>query len=254
MLLVRALLLALFPVWLQAQPMAKNTDAQIMQAARLVASVGRVDLYEHRTTVSPELAKLADSAITRMEAALGRTWDTASLGERARVYVSADTRVSHVLGGYEHQNNPRAVLFLNPMVAQMALSGRNATYAHELAHLLTWRYHSHTLREGLADFLALQLHPGAGVGPNREGYTTFPPVADGVLEVLGTTAVPPAKLLHDQAFRESYYASSYRLVRYLINTGGMPKFLDLYATPEPEVAFKQLYGEERTALVAAALR
>jgi hypothetical protein len=136
----------------------------------------------------------------------------------------------------------------------MSLSGRNATYAHELAHLLTWRFYSHTLREGLADYLALQLHPGAGVGPNREGYSTFPPLAEGVSDVLGTAAAPPAALLHNQAFRQSYYASSYRLVRYLIEAGGMAKFLELYAVSDLEPAFKQLYGQDRNALVAAALK
>lgn len=254
MLILRALLLTILPACLQAQPLPRTTDAQIMQEARLVASAGRVDLYEHRASAPTELAVLADRAITQMESTLGRRWDTATLGERVSVYVSGDTRVSHVLGGYEHQNNPRPVLFLNPMVARMAMSGRNATYAHELAHLLTWRFSSHTLREGLADYLALQLHPGAGVGPNREGYATFPPVAEGVPEVLGTSAPPPAKLVQDQAFRESYYASSYRLVRHLIRVGGLAKFLELYAARDPESAVKQLYGEDRNALVAAALK
>jgi hypothetical protein len=251
---LRLLLLALFPLTAPAQPVARTSDAQIMSEARLVGSSGRVELYEHRTSVTPELAAASDRAIAEMERILGTTWDSAALGERVRIYVSGETRVSHVLGGYEHQNNPQAVLFLNPLVARLALVGKNATYAHELAHLLTWRFYSHTLREGLADYLALQLHPGAGVGPNREGYAAFPPVAQGVAELLGTTAHPPASLFTDQALRESYYASSYRLVRYLVELGGLPKFLRLYAAPEPEGAFGALYGRERRALVAEALK
>jgi hypothetical protein len=239
---------------LQAQPMPQSIDAQIMREAKLVASSGRVDLYEHKISVNTELAPLSDRAITQMEAILGRKWDSRALGERISIYVSAETRVSHVLGGYEHQSNPKPILFLNPLVARMALAGKNATYAHELAHLLTWRFQSHTLREGLADYLALQLHPGAGVGPNREGYASFPPVAEGIAEILGTSAAPPASLTQDQAFRESYYASSYRLVRYLIEVDGLPKFLELYAARDPEATFKQLYGQERRALVAAALK
>jgi hypothetical protein len=251
---LNTLFLALLPLWLHAQPLPRSNDAQIMREARLIASSGRVDLYEHRVVVEPELASASDRAISRMESMLGRRWDTQTLGDRVSIYVSSETRLSHVLGGYEHQNNPRAVLFLNPVVARMALSGRNATYAHELAHLLTWRFYSHTLREGLADYLALQLHPDAGVGPNRESYSTFPSLAEGVSAVLGTTAAPPAAILQDQAFRESYYASSYRLVRYLIDAGGMAKFLDLYAASDVEAAFKQLYGQDRKALVAAALK
>jgi hypothetical protein len=248
------LLLALLPLWLHSQPLPRSTDAQIMREARLVTSSGRVDLYEHRVAADPELAGASDRAIASMERLLGRRWDTQTLGDRVSIYVSGETRVSHVLGGYEHQNNPRAVLFLNPVVARMALFGRNATYAHELAHLLTWRFYSHTLREGLADYLALQLHPGAGVGPNREGYGTYPPLAEGVSEVLGTTTAPPAALLQDQVFRESYYASSYRFVRYLIEAGGLAKFLDLYEDSDPEPAFKKLYGQDRKTLVTAALK
>lgn len=254
MFFLRAILLLLLPAWLHAQPGPRTTDTQIMQAARKIASVGRVDLYEHRVSAPEALAQVADQAIAKMEALLDCRWDTATFGERVSVYVSADTRVSHVLGGYEHQNNPKAVLFLNPIVAQAALSGRNATYAHELAHLLTWRYHSHTLREGLADYLALQLHPLAGVGPNRDGHNTIPPLVDGIPELLGTTAAPPNRLLHDQAFRESYYASSYRLVSHLIGTAGMAKFLELYAARDPEQAFRQLYGEGRATVVEAALK
>ena len=254
MVLLRLVLVALLPLSVHAQPMPRATDAQIMREARLVASSGRVDLYEHRVSVDPELAAASDRAISQMEGLLGRRWDGSTLGERVSVYVSAETRVSHVLGGYEHQNNPRAVLFLNPLVGRLALSGKNATYAHELGHLLTWRFYSHTLREGLADYLALELHPGAGVGPNREGYATFPPLAPGVSELLGTTESPPASLVHDQAFRESYYASSYRLVRYLVGLKGRPTFLELYAARDPEPAFKLLYGQDRNTLVAAALK
>lgn len=256
MYLLRAWVLAALPASLLAQPLPapRAVDAQIMREARLVASSGRVDLYAHRISIGPELALASERAITQMEGILGRRWDAQALGERVRVYVSSETRGSHVLGGYEHQNNPQAILFLNPLVARMALTGKNATYAHELAHLLTWRFHSHTLREGLADFLALQLHPGAAVGPNREGYSNFPPVAEGIPELLGTAAAPPAALGHDQGFRESYYASSYRLVRHLIELGGLPKFLELYSARDPESAYERLYGQSRSFLVAAALK
>jgi hypothetical protein len=56
-----------------------------------------------------------------------------------------------------------------------------------MAHLLTWRFQSHTLREGLADYLALQVHPGAGVGPNVDGYDWSSPIPSDVVEYLGTT-------------------------------------------------------------------
>jgi hypothetical protein len=123
--LLCAFLLSVLPLWPHAQPVPRSTDAQIMREARLVVSSERVDLYEHRVAVDPELANASDQAIARMESILGRRWDTATLGDRVSIYVSSETRVSHVLGGYEHQNNPRAVLFLNPVVARMAVSGKN---------------------------------------------------------------------------------------------------------------------------------
>lgn len=173
---------------------------------------------------------------------------------RTELARSAATRISHLLWGYGHPKDPQAVVFLSPVVAQLALTGRNATYAHELAHLLTWRYHSHTLREGLADHLALQLHPGAAVGPRRDSPESNVPAVEAVVELLGSTAPPPDRLLQDPDFRRSYYASSHRLVQHLIRTGGLDKFLALYASPDPEAAFIQLYGQDRRSAVAAALR
>jgi len=154
--------------------------------------------------------------------------------------------------GYEHPSDPKAVLFLNPRVAEAALGGANATYAHELAHLLTWRFHSHTLREGLADYLALQLHPGAAVGPNIQGYASPPSVAPEIEDYLGTTKAPPIAVTSDIAFRRAYYYASYRFVRYLIERAGIAVFLTLYDAKDPESEFQRLYGAGRKELVLGA--
>lgn len=235
----------------QGQRRAGGVDEQILREAEKVASGARVDLYQHGVVVDPALAGLAEQALVRMEALLGRPLDEATLGPRVRVVVSSMTVVSHVWRMYEHPRDPRAIVFLNPLVAQLALRGTNATYAHELAHLLTWRYYSHTLREGLADYLALQLHPGAGVGPNREGYGSPPPVSGEVLGYLGTTRPPPDALMTDAAFRRAYYFASHRFVHYLIRRGGMATFLRLYDAPEPNAQVLPLYGATLADLVAA---
>lgn len=229
-------------------------DQQIVQEAQLVASRGRVDLYQHGLTADPALAEAADRALTRMEELLGRGLDQATLGSRVRIYVAASTTVSHVWRGYEHPSDPKAVLFLNPMVARSALLGRNATYAHELAHLLTWRFHSHTLREGLADYLALQVHPGAGIGPNVDGYASPPIVPAEVQEYLGTTRAPPGALLTDTQFRRAYYFASYRFVSFLIQRAGMSTFLQLYDSNDPDSAFARLYGASRQELAVASAK
>jgi hypothetical protein len=153
-----------------AQRRGGTTDAQIAEQAVRVASGARVELFQHGLTVDAALLKVADQALDRMETVLGRRLDEPTLGPKVRIYVSASVTVSHVWRNYDHPRDPRPILFLNPRVARGALIGADATYAHEMAHPLTWRYHSHTLREGLADYLAVQVHPGAGIGPNPHGY------------------------------------------------------------------------------------
>jgi len=130
-------LLALYPSdWKPGARGSATPDEQIVKEAQLVASGPRVDLYQHSVGVDPALVETAERALHRMETLLGRPLDEPTLGPRVRIYVSAAIRVSHVWRGYDHPLDPKAIVFLNPIVARRALSGTNATYAHELAHLL----------------------------------------------------------------------------------------------------------------------
>ena len=140
------------------------------------------------------------------------------------------------------------------MVARLALTGRNATYAHEMAHLLTWRFSSHTLREGLADLLALAVHPGAGVRPNVKTYAAPPAVPEAVWAYLGTTRAPPAQLMSDVNFRKAYCYASWRFVDHLVLSKGLPVFLKLYAAADPGPDFERLCGASLADLVALAAR
>jgi len=230
------------------------SDEQIVQEAQLVTSGARVDLFQHGIAVDQALVTAAESALARMEGLLGWKLDEATLGSRVRIYVSASTTISHVWRGYNHPSDPKAIVFLIPRVADAAVRGTNATYGHELAHLLTWRYASHTLREGLADYLALQLHPGAGVGPSPQGYGSPPSVTLEIEEYLGTTMPPPAAVTANPAFRRAYYFASYRFVRYLIERAGIAVFLKLYDANDPESEFQPLYGASRKELIAAAAK
>jgi hypothetical protein len=228
------------------------SDGQIVAEATLVASGSRIDLYQHGLRTDARLVAVAEQALSRMEALLGRKLDETVLGPRVRIYVAATTAISHVWRAYDHPRDPQAIVFLNPKVVQPALSGANATYAHELAHLLTWRYRSHTLREGIADYLALELHPGAHVGPNFGGKVAPPEVSSEVEAYLGTTTPPPGAVMSDIGFRRAYYYASYRFVRYLIERAGMRVFLELYDAEDPESRYQPLYGASRSELVAAA--
>lgn len=246
--------MAAFPPWACGQRRGASSDEQIVREAQLVATGARVEVFQHGVAVDPALVDVAERALARMEDLLGRKLDEPTLGPKIRVYVSARTTISHVWRGYAHPTDPKAMLFLNPVVARLAVRGTNATYAHELAHLLTWRFYSHTLREGLADYLALQLHPGAGVGPNADGYAAPPAVSPDIIGYLGTTRAPPEALISDAQFRRAYYFASYRFVRHLIERRGMATFLKLYEATDPGIEISHLYGASLDELVTAAVK
>lgn len=237
---------------ISAQRPRAVSDGQIIAEATLVASGERVEIFQHSVHVDPAFLRLAERAYRRLEALTGRTFDTATLGPKIRLYVSSAVTISHVWRGYDHPRDPRGLVFLNPQVYQSALKGTNATYVHEMAHLLTWRYQSHTLREGLADYLALQVHPGAGVGPNVDGYAWSSPIPPDIVSHLGTTRPPPSWLVSDAPRRRAYYFASYRFVKFLIEQGGMSVIMQLYDADDPEVELPKLYGASRDALVRMA--
>jgi hypothetical protein len=182
----------------------------------------------------------------------GLQLDTATYGSKVRVYVSSSIGISHVWRGYQHPTDPKASIFLNVRVYHGAMSGENATYIHELTHLFAWRYNSHTLREGVADYVALKILPGAAVDPNPGGDGGRPEVPTEILELLGTTKPPPDWVSTDPLRRAAYYFASYRFVRYLIESKGMETFWKLYASENPEIDIKSFYGLERTEAVQAA--
>jgi hypothetical protein len=229
-------------------------DARIVADAEPVAAGPRVALFQHGLTVDPAFLTLAEKAAEDLALKLGRPLDVLRMGPKINIYVSTAVGVSHVWKGYEHPSDPRAILFLNPRVVAGALNGSNATYVHEMTHLYAWRFASHTLREGLADHMALQWLPGAGVGPNAEGLAE---AATGAVpaemrELLGTTQPPPPWLRSDPARRRAYYAASYRFVKALVERQGLAVFMQLYDAPDPEAAMLRLYGSPREALVRAA--
>jgi hypothetical protein len=174
-----------------AQRRAQPSDAEIVGRAGLAASTDHVEVFQEGVTIDPAFAQMAEEAYRRLETLTGRRLDTATLGPKVRIYVSDAVVVSHVWRGYAHPQDPKGIVLLNGRVYQAALRGVDATYVHEMAHLFAWRYRSHTLREGLADYLALQIHPGAGIGPNPDGYPTSGRIPAQVVEHLGTTRPAP---------------------------------------------------------------
>lgn len=236
-----------------AAPRATVDDAGVMARAQPVASGERIELYADGMDVDPAFLGLAESAFRRLAAMPGIHWDAATMGPKIRIYVSKAIRVSHVWNGYRNREDPKAILYLNRRAYRGGVAGTNATYVHEMVHLFTWRYHSHTLREGLADYLALQVLPEAtGVGANPKGYDWSKAIPQEIKDRLGTSALPPKSVGTEQSMRAAYYFASYRLVAYLVEAKGLPTFMELYGSRTPAATIKTLYGLTRKEAVRAA--
>jgi hypothetical protein len=236
-----------------AVPGRSISDEQIVAQGELVAAGDHVEIYRHGFNVDPAFLRVMESAYDRVQDVTGLKLDSETLGPKVRVYVSYALGVSHVWRGYQHPTDPKAIIFLNPRVYHGTMSGKNATHVHELTHLFTWRYHSHTLREGIADYVALKVFPGAAVGPNPAPDARPVDVPAEVLEYLGTTKPPPQWVSTDPVRRSAYYFASYRFVKYLVEAKGMETFLKLYASETPETEIEVLYGVERKQAVQTAL-
>ena len=237
-----------------AVPRRAISDEQIVRQAQLVARGDYVEIYQHGVTVEPSFLKIMEHTYGEVGRVSGLQFDTKTLGSKVQVFVSDGVNISHVWKGYQHPSDPRAIIFLNLRAYHGAMAGKNATHAHELTHLFTWRYHSHTLREGIADYVALKIIPGAAVGPNaRPDDTARRSIAPEILDHLGTTTPAPDWVSTDPNRRSDYYFASYRFVKYLVESKDLETFWKIYASENPETDIKSLYGLDRKEAVEAAL-
>jgi len=208
-------------------------DEQIVKESELVAAGEHIEIYQHIMKVDPTFLKIAEDAYQQVERILGVKLDTATLGPKVRIYISDLLSVCHVWKGYNHPQDPRGIIFLHRRAYLGAMKGLNATYIHELVHLFMWRYHSHTLREGLAEYIALKILP-TGLGASPAGLDWSVAIPAEVIEHLGTTKRPPYWISTDPAKRRVYYLASYRLVNYLVEAKGLETFMKLYKSESPE--------------------
>lgn len=123
----------------------------------------------------------------------------------------------------------------------------------EMAHLYTWRYSSHTLRESLADYVAMQILPGAGLGPNIGGHDRSMKIPSDIIDLLGSSRFPPEWVSSDIARRTAYYSASFRFVKYLVERQGLAVFMKLYDSDDPEQDYVSLYGAAREELARLAM-
>lgn len=229
------------------------SDEEIVAHAQLVATGENIELYKHETEVSPEFAEKLDHAFKSVHAITSIPYDNKTLGPKLRVYVSSAVYITHVWHGYEHSKDPRGIIFLDEHAYRGAIEDRDITYVHEITHLFTWRYVSHSLREGFADYVALKIREDTSLGPipNRVGDPAIPST---IQECLGTTKPPQREILTNFESRRTYYLACRRFVRFLVDLKGIETFLELYASPQPEKDIERLYGINGEEAIRRALR
>ena len=229
----------------------KIPDKTIIKRASLVATGKFVDVYSDLDEFEAgELVRLTEQAYEKIKRTFKFQYDHPRLGDRIQIYCSDAVKVSHVHGGYLQAKEPLGRIFLNPRSALGSVHGVNSTYIHELAHLFTWNFCSHTLREGLADYVASSLHQGSSIGPVPADFALPNEEFVRYTKYWATTKTPPRKLKTNIDFRRGYYFSSRLFVTYLIEKYGLDAFMQLYASPQPEVEISSLYGHSRQTLVA----
>lgn len=232
----------------------KISDKAVIKRTPLVAAGTFVDVYSDLDDFDAEgLVRLTELAYQKINKTFKFQYDHQLLGDRIQIYCSDAVKVSHVHGGYLQASEPLGRIFLNPRSAFGSVQGTNSTYIHELAHLFTWNFCSHTLREGLADFVASSFHQGSAIGPVPADFVLPNDEFARYSKYWATTKTPPRKLKTDIDFRRGYYFSSRVFVTYLIEKYGLNAFMNLYASPEPEVEISSLYGHSRQTLVARSL-
>lgn len=224
----------------------ENTDADILNRSRLISQTDRVDVYRDDVDVDDEFVKQIDHLYTAIETQLGRKFDTATLG-KIKVVVSNHVRVSHVWRGYQHMSDPRAVIFLNVKAYKGFKSKSNATLVHEMTHLFTWKYNSHSLREGLADHVARAVMPNTAVGPNEANAE--PVRVDWAFTYLGSNLPAPIELTTDPEFRKNYYFLSYVLTKALIERTSLAEFMGFYEAPYSDELFESTFRIKRLELI-----
>lgn len=264
-----AILLTLAPVVAAAQVPADDAVAARLRAAGTRHDGARVVLWVEPgaldDTTQRRFARALDDGVLAVERTLGVAFDTAHYAEDTiHVFVASDVTVSHVYGGYAHQQHDRPYLYLS---AERVRDG-SAPYLHELTHLVAWRFGSHSLREGVASWVETAIaEQGAHRGAALFGVTTTRRADELARQLLGTAAgervlpwigrggfadraiteATPA----NRASRAAYYVLSQSFAQFLVREAGIDVVVRLYGAADTEAAYVALTGRDREAWIAA---
>jgi hypothetical protein len=195
-----------------------------------------------------DLADLADKGIVLIEKSLFMTMDKSHYKTDHIEIIVENPVVSHVYGGYDHPRYDKPVVFLKNAQA----ASRTTPVLHEMTHIIAWKFSSHSLREGLANYMQLTNAPLAG-------YPAYPPrkmadnMASKALEseygeslfaTLGKDGVDSLTLPTDPKSRPQFYAVSQSFTQYLIEKKGLAVFMKIYSAPSAEKACRKLTGKD----------
>ncbi|GHE32499.1 hypothetical protein [Vulcaniibacterium thermophilum] len=255
------MVLALMAAVAQAQSPMERDDRTVerLRAEGVRHESGQVVLWtlpgEMPAERAQALAQTLDRTAAAVSALLGRRLDTAHYADdRLHVFVASGIGASHVYAGYDHMAHDRPYLFFDLRKVRRG----DAPFAHELAHVLVWRFGSHSLREGLATYVELELAArgeasasglfGMHDADSAESRAAAIARSDAGLRVLpwiGRNGHADAAVtsLEDESSREAYYVLSQSFVRYLVTSLGLATVLDVHADADPEAALRARSGK-----------
>lgn len=232
--------------------------AEAMMASVQPVRTERVVLWTQPDAMSADEARAfaadLDRAVAAIERLTGERLDRGHYGDSAvHVFVSGRVTVSHVYGGYAHQEHNKPYLYLSPQRVR-----RNAApYLHELTHIILWRFGSHSLREGFASYVEGRLAE-EGVGYNSGVFGPGPraevdqAAADllatgtgaAMLPWIGRSGGTDASITSPQAAetRAAFYLLARSFVQHLLDRIDLPAFIRLYRAQDTEAAYRELTG------------
>lgn len=227
-----------------------KNDSIIIEQAKLIKASDNIELYLHNVEIDEAFFDVADKAFIKLEQLLNLKFTDLGTGTTVKIYVSDLIHRSHVWKGYSHMEEPKPILFIPPRVVHNALNGDkffiSSLYAHEMAHLFTpqYNYFSHSLREGIATYLAEEVHPGESKMMTAAAGTWRSLIPNEVIPYIGTNQPPAFHLFKNKKSNMGFFIGTYQFVKFLVEKEGLDTFMKLYASSDPEQEYKNLYNAD----------
>jgi hypothetical protein len=195
-----------------------------------------------------------ESAYKGIENKIGKSFDAIYYKNKSiEVFLSPKKIISHVYGGYRQRHYSTPWIFLPVRMVKWGFS----PYSHELTHLFTWNFTSHSLREGLACWMQIQLaEQGMGLKTHIHRFENRHE-ADSIVRLIiqdkefipvirsiARTGLPSPKITKPGGSnRSKYYTACYSFVAYLLDSVSMVEFMQLYSADKKVFAKFKMAGK-----------